>query len=346
MGNNPTIKDVAKLANVSISTVSRTLNNSQAVDDALKERVWKAAKDLGYMPNEVARNLKRQDSSLIAYVVSNTADPFFTAISRGVEDVLYENGYNLINCSTNFSVERENSFLDMLSKRRVAGIIINTVGNNDENIGKLSQQFPIVLSNRYISSASFMGDFVDFDNISGVMNLTKHLISLGHKKIAYLSGPTVLSTARERQRGFREAMQKAGINTNDDYPYIYSAEDSYSVNDGYFGAARLMSLPEPPTAIIASNSEMAIGAMSFCREHGISIPDDVSLCSFGDLLNHDLMYVNLTHTRVDLFAMGNRMATLLIERINNGGKSQPNREIRFDSPIVLGNSTAAPKKTD
>lgn len=344
MGSNPTIKDVAKLAGVSISTVSRTLNENQSVDEKLKNRVWKAAEELGYMPNEVARSLKRQDSSLIAYVVSNTADPFFTSISRGVEEVLFEKGYNLINCSTNFSLERENSFLSMLTKRRVAGIIINSVGHNDENIGRMSQSFPIVLSNRFISSANFVGDFVDFDNVSGVMNLTKHLISLGHKKIAFLSGPTHLSTARERQFGYREAMLKAGINTSDDFPYIYSAEDSYSINDGYYGTAKLMNLPVPPTAIIASNSEMAIGAMNYCREHNISIPGDVSLCSFGDLLNHELMYVNLTHTRVDLFSIGNRMATLLIERINNSGNPQPNREIRFDCPIVIGNSTAAPKE--
>lgn len=344
MANNPTIKDVAKVAGVSIATVSRALNGNTAVDSARKERIIKAASELGYMPNENAQNLKRQNSSLIAYVVSNTADPFFTSISRGIEDSIYDNGYNLINCSTNFSPERENSFLNMLSKRRVAGIIINTVGLNDENICRMSHQFPILLSNRYISSSTFVGDFVDFDNISGVFSLTNHILELGHKKIAFLSGPTFLSTARERQLGFRESMLLAGVDTLVDYPYVFTAENSYSVNDGYLGMQKLMTLPEPPTAVIASNGEMAIGALTYCREHNISIPKDVSICSFGDLPNHELMYVNLTHTKLDLLSIGAEMARLLLDRISSGDEHPKNREVRFPAPLIIGNSTAAPKK--
>ena len=125
MAKNTTIKDVAKVAGVSVSTVSRALNGKDCVDEKLKEKVLAAVQELGYTPNDVARSLKLQDSSLVAYVVSNTADPFFTSISRGIEDVLFEKGYSLINCSTNFSLERETGFLNMLAKRRVAGIIIN-----------------------------------------------------------------------------------------------------------------------------------------------------------------------------------------------------------------------------
>ena len=340
MAKNTTIKDVAKVAGVSVSTVSRALNGKDCVDEKLKEKVLAAVQELGYTPNDVARSLKLQDSSLVAYVVSNTADPFFTSISRGIEDVLFEKGYSLINCSTNFSLERETGFLNMLAKRRVAGIIINTVGNNDKLIADMSRRFPTVLSNRLIRDPGFTGDFVDFDNISGIMRLTKYLIELGHRRIAFLMGPEFLSTVQERFSGFREAMLSAGISVDDDYPYIVQSNESYTANDGYQSISKLMSMPVPPTAVVASNSEMALGVMRYCREHDISIPDDISLCSFGDLLNHDLMYVDLTHTRMDLFTIGNRMAQLLLDRIASGNAAQPNREIRFDSPIVMANSTA------
>lgn len=340
MANNITIKDVAKMAGVSASTVSRALNGNVHVDEKLKDKVLSAVQELGYMPNDVARSLKMQDSSLVAYVVSNTADPFFTSISRGIEDVLFDNGYSLINCSTNFSIEREACFLNMLAKRRVAGIVINTVGNNDKLIAGMSRRFPTVLSNRLIRDHSFVGDFVDFDNISGVMRLTKHLLELGHRRIAFLTGPEFLSTVEERFAGFRMAMLSAGISIDDDYPYVVKSSESYTANDGYKGIAKLMSMRVPPTAVVASNSEMALGVMRYCREHSLSIPDSISLCSFGNLLNHDLMYVDVTHTSMDLFAIGNRMAQLLLDRIASGNAAQPNREIRFDSPLVTGNSTA------
>ena len=227
----------------------------------------------------------------------------------------------------------------MLAKRRVAGIVINTVGNNDKLIADMSRRFPTVLSNRLIRDPGFIGDFVDFDNISGVTRLTKHLLELGHRRIAFLTGPEFLSTVEERLAGFRMAMLSAGIAVDSKYPYVVKSSESFTANDGYNGIAKLMSMPVPPTAVVASNSEMALGVMRYCREHGISIPDSISLCSFGNLLNHDLMYVDLTHTRMDLFAIGNRMAQLLLDRIASGNTAQPNREIRFDSPIVIGNST-------
>ena len=128
MDNRVTIKDVAREAGVSISTVSRVMNNSAPVDETMRQRVLEAMELIGYTPNLVARSLKSNDSSLVAYVVSNTADPFFTNISRAIEEVMYQNGYRLINCSTNFSKERERGILQDLQQQRVRGIIINTVG--------------------------------------------------------------------------------------------------------------------------------------------------------------------------------------------------------------------------
>lgn len=346
MTNKATIKDVAKLAGVSISTVSRVLNNSAHVEDDLKKRVLEATEATGYTPNEIARSLKRSHSALIAYVVSNTADPFFTFISRGIEEVMYLNGYSLINCSTNFSIERERAFLTTLNERRVEGIIINTVGRNDAAIAKISKSIPVVLSNRMIASPDFWGDFVDFDNVGGVVKLVRHLSGLGHKKIGFINGPLYISTAKERQDGFCQGMREIGVNVNDGYPHIYNSEETFQLQDGYAAARELLSREAPPTAIIASNTEMALGAMQYCRTNGIVIPDDVSLCSFGDIIHNDLMYVNITHTYTDLLAIGSRIGEVLLERIRRTkeGISIPNREIRFDTPLVVKGSTTSPKK--
>ena len=341
MAKKATIKDVARVAGVSISTVSRVLNNSANVESALKVRVQEAVKETKYTPNEIARSLKRKNSAMIAYVVSNTADPFFTFISRGIEEVMYRNGYNIINCSTNFSVERECSLLNTLYERRVDGIIINTVGNNDAEISKISQNIPTVLSNRMVSSSDFVGDFVDFDNVGGVIKLTNHLLELGHRRIAFLNGPIRLSTAKERQDGFLEGMRNAGLEIPKDYKYLINTEDTFSMQDGYDAARKIMTMDQPPTAIIASNTEMALGAMKYCRKHNISIPGEVSLCSFGNIAHQELMYVDITHTYTDLLVLGNRIGEMMLQRIAKDGASQPNREVRFDTPLVLGDSTKA-----
>ena len=347
MGSRVTIKDVAREAGVSISTVSRVMNNSAPVEEAMRLRVLDTMDRIGYMPNEVARSLKNQESTLIAYVVSNTADPFFTNISRAIEEVLYLHGYRLINCSTNFSKDREQSILSALQQQRVKGIIINTVGSNDENVAAISQQVPMVLSNRNVQSPNFHGDFVDYDNVGGVKKLVDHLVKLGHTRIGLINGPLYITTAMERYAGFCGGMRENTIEIGEDYPYVLQSVNTFGMQDGYDLTARIMSKEDRPTAIIAANSEMALGAMQYCRTHDIRIPEDLSLCCFGDIAHNDLMYVNITHVRTDFVALGTRIGEMLLERSKKAGKSDsqlPNREARFDTPFILGESTAPPRE--
>ena len=341
MRSNVTIKDVARHADVSISTVSRVLNGNHSVNPELKERVIAAAKELSYSPNVIAKSLKGGSMRLVAYIVSNTADPFFTIISRGMEELLYDNGYNLINCSTNFSIDRENTFLQTLSSRKVDGILINTVGNNDAAIAKLSQSIPIVLSNRAVYDESFQGDFADFDNKSGMLELTNQMLKLGHRKIGILTGPHFLSTASERNAGFFQAMSQAGLSFDrENYPYYYEAKKQFSQEEGYFAAEHLLKLKDPPTALIAANSEMALGAMDYCRVNGIRIPEDLSLCCYGNIEHNELLFKSITHMHMDLYAFGVRIAELMLERINRQNQIRP-RELRFSTSFHVGESAAA-----
>lgn len=339
MSKLATIKDVAREANVSIATVSRVVNKTGTVNSQLTLQVEAAIEKLHYSPNNVARSLKTSSTSTIAFLVSNISDPFFITIGRGIEDYIKDFNYNLIVCSTDQSPEKELEYLRLLKERQIDGLIINSTGLNNDEITNMSHQMPIVLSNRKITRPNFIGDFVDNDNTGGIIALTKHLTKLGHRKIGVLNGPHHLSTAAERMRGFEIEMKRVGIIIDETYPYLY--EDFFTKESGYQGAKYFMELPQPPTAIIAMSSEIALGALKYCHSNHISIPNDVSLVAFGNIENSELLYINLTIANTNLKGIGNKMAELLIERIQEKGKL-PNREIRFVTSVSIGDSTTAP----
>ena len=172
MKKTATIKDVAQSAGVSISTASRVLNGNARVNGEMRENVLKAAELLHYSPNEIARSLKSSTTKEIGFIVSNMDDQYFTAISRGIENEISPLGYSLIVCNTHFSLEKERAFLRLFQKRRVSGLIINTVGGNEEEIAELSHTIPTALCGRRVNLPSFHGDFVDFDNYTGMYQLT------------------------------------------------------------------------------------------------------------------------------------------------------------------------------
>ena len=336
MGNNTTIKDVARAANVSIATVSRVVNQKKTVNEEIKKRVLAAITELNYFPNSVARSLKTYNTSIIAFLVTNISDPFFIAIGRGIEDVIRDYNYSLIVCSTDNSGTIEAAYLKLLRERKVDGIVLNTTCKNNDFVSELSHSIPIVLSNRQIRNAAFFGDFIDYDNVNGVSELTSHLLSLGHRKIGVINGPMFLSTASERFKGFRSAMRRAGFKITGDYPYV--CHGSFTFQGGYEGAEKLLGGKDRPTAIVTMNSELALGTMKYAVSHDINIPDDVSLVSFGDIQNYDLLYVRPTIAHTNLQALGNKIGELMIERIHRQNKI-PNREIRFLTQIHYGNST-------
>ena len=336
---NPTIKDVARKAGVSIATVSRVLNNKSTVDPDLVAKVNLAIDALGYHPNSIARTLKSDSSKTIGFVVSDISNDFFTRMARGVEDVLNQKGYSLFVCSTDSTQEREAQCLSLLREKQVDGLIINTSGKNDELIAQLSHQVPVALFGRKIATAEFTGDFVDNDNFSGTQELTRHLIKLGHTKIGLLSGQMYISSARERFAGFQSAMREVGVTVTDDYPYLFKGSFN-RISSGAEGAKFLYE--QGATAIISANNLLALGALQFCHNAQIKIPEDLSLCSFGTIANHDLLYIQPTYAEQSPVSMGARLAELIIERIE--AKNQlANRELRFSANLVTGNGTGIPK---
>lgn len=337
----PTIKDVARAANVSIATVSRVVNQTGKVSQELASRVNAAIKELNFYPNSIARSLKTQNTGIVALVVSNIQDPFFTVIARGIEDAIEHFGYNLIVSSTDSDPKKEMSYLRILQEKKVDGIVLNHCGYNEEFIAQLSQTMPIVLSNRRVYAAGFKGDFVDNDNVRGSYSLTKHLLDLNHQKIGFINGPIHLSTAKERLKGFCQAMAEAGLTVSAQYPYGYYG--SFSFNDGYLGAKRLMEQEDRPTAIIAFNSELVLGALHYLKEKQIAIPQDLSVACFGGIQNREILYVQPTLVSTNLKGTGSKAAEFLMDRIHDPSIAV-NREFCFETVILPGNSSWTPAK--
>lgn len=333
---NVTIKDVAKTANVSIATVSRVLNKNYYVSPELEAKVMDAIKKLDYYPNSVARSLKNESTQTIGLIVSDISNSFFTFVNRSVENILKQYNYNLIVCSTDNQQEKELSYLKLLLEKKVDGIILNTTGFNEEFISSISQQIPIVLCGRRINSSNFKGDYVDSDNTTGSYMLTQYMLEQKHRNIGIICGQQSISSGIERIEGFRRAMKSAGIQVDENYPYQFYG--NYNCSDsGYEGAEYLLSLNNPPTAVLAMNNELAVGALRYFHSHGINVPENISFACYGNILNADLFYIHPYYIDMDPRIIGTRVGELLIERIEHKNEL-PNREIRFAPILMQGNS--------
>lgn len=332
-----TIKDVAKLANVSPATVSRVINKNQKVDSGIKDRVLDIIKQVNYLPNSNARSLKKDTTLIIGLLVSDISNPYFTTIAKSIENVASRNDYNIIFCSTENNKEKEMLYLNLLIGRNIDALVLNTTGYNDEFICELSKSLPVVLLDRKIDNNSFKGDLVAVDDFQiGYMLATK-LISLGHRKIGVINGLLNVSTGAERFLGFKSAMKKIGIDVDYTYPYIYNGD--FTMESGYQEASKLCKSKDRPTALVIMNNEMAYGALSYFRVHDIAIPEELSLVAYGYFKNINLMYTVPSIAVLEPEIIGDKAAELIVERIGNNLSELNNRTILYTPQFVDGNST-------
>ncbi|WP_162151301.1 LacI family DNA-binding transcriptional regulator [Enterocloster asparagiformis] len=332
-----TIRDVAKLANVSIATVSRVLNQDPVVSQKTIQRVQEAMLACNYVPNSYARNLKSNNAHTVGFLVSNISNSYFTSMAKVIEDILLEHGFNLIICSTNEDPGQELSRLNYLQSIQAEGVILNTTNFNNQTVVELSKTMPIVLLERSISGAEFRGDFIGSNNFAGIKLLTEHLLSNGHRKIALINCGKHVSTGRERFDGFWAAMAGVGIEINSSYPYVRDC-DSFSIDNGFQSCRQLLNLPDPPTALIATNNTLAIGALRYVSLNQISIPDKLSFMSYGNIENSDLFFVGLSHATLNPQFIGEKAANCILSRIGN--PSLPNREVTFEPALSVQSSVS------
>ena len=274
-----TIKDVAKLAGVSTSTVSHVLNKTRFVREDTCERVKLAVRELNYRPSSIARSLKGQKTRTLGMLVTTSRNPFFAEVVHEVERRCYERGYTLFLCNTEGDIHRMEANLDALEEKRVDGLLLLCSEVNDDVIKLLEAErsVPIVVFDWGPES-----DNVDriYDNSPyGARLATEHLIAMGHTAIGCVTGPKGRRSAEERVEGFRASMGDAGLHVHNEW----IMEGDYECEGGVRAMQRLNDLAERPTALFVCNDMMAIGIISEASRLGISVPDDLSLVGYDDI---------------------------------------------------------------
>ena len=342
MPGQPTMSDVARLAGVDSSTVSRALN-SRTVSSLRPETVAKvtaAAEQLGYRPNVLARSLRTQRTNTIGLLVPDVTNPFFPPIIRGIEDGLTPSGHVLLITNTDNESEREEQGLDSLVARQVDGMMLATshldVATDADRLGGI----PTVLVNRRDRTSQVPA--VLPDDVTGVHLVVQHLHDLGHRRIALVSGPLDTSTGRDRRDTFVAACRELGIPAD----RIVHA-DRYDLPSGRRATEALLDMAgDPPTAIFASNDLLAVGALTALRARGIHVPGDISLVGYNDMPLVDLLDPALTTVRIDQYLMGRRAAEVMLRlveaRAAEDGDATRVDDVLIAPELVVRRSTAPP----
>ncbi len=323
------IKDVAKAAGVSTATVSRVLANTDApIRPETKERVLKAINDLGYRPNLVARSLRAQKTAKIGLVVSDIRNPFFTAISRAVEDAAYEQGYSVLMCNTDENPDKEALYLDLLHDENVAGVIFSPTHPFSEGANEYTSNIPFVFVDRSVKSRNV--DMVLLDNGPAAYDLTVHLIENGYRKIAGLFG-NASTTAPERHRGFTKALKDHELN-----PFAAHFIPP-RIQQGYETTLTLLSQTERPDAIFTSNSLLTAGAFQAIRDRKLRVPNEVALVGFDETTWGALVDPPVTLIAQPTEEIGRTATELLFQRIEEPTRS-PKTVILKGTLIPRGSS--------
>jgi LacI family repressor for deo operon, udp, cdd, tsx, nupC, and nupG len=275
-----TLRDVAELAGVSTSTVSRTLERPEAVAEETQRRVMEAVAACGYTPNISARNLRRMETRLITVMLPDVTNPFFNEIVRGVERVAREHGYSVLLADTENLPGQETAYGNLLAARQTDGLILLN-GRIPNGLlpadGVPAKTPPIVVACEYVANLDL--PTVQIDNIKAAREATEYLLGLGHTRIGFVTGPLWSVLSRDRLHGYRDAILDAGL----EYDEALVVSGNFSIVSGVAATNQLLALPHRPTAVFASNDEMAIGAVRAARDQALLVPDDLSVMGFDDI---------------------------------------------------------------
>jgi LacI family transcriptional regulator, galactose operon repressor len=330
------IHAVAKLAHVSIATVSRTINHVPTVNPKLAKRVWEAIRELNYFPNTQARALVSGRSRLLGLIVSEITNPFFPELIQGFEDVAVENGYEILIGSTNYEPERMQRCIRRLVERNVEGVAVMTFGIEQPLLDQLADRnVPLVFVDVAPNRPAMSVLKVDYHH--GIRQGVQHLAALGHRKIAFITGPPRLHSAQSRLTAFRKALGECGIPVEEKL----IIEGDHTMEGGLAAAEKLMALKDLPTAIMCSNDMLAIGALHEMSHSGMRVPDDISIIGFDDVHMAAMMIPPLTSiqmSRADL-------ALAAVSALRGHLEGTPKREHKIDTHLVVRESTGFPRGT-
>ena len=336
-----TIKDVAALAGVSFTTVSHVLNDTRPVSADARRRVLAAVEEIGYLPSAVARSLRKSETKIVGVLVPNVNNPFFAELVVGVEECCRLAGYSVFLCNSDNDPKRQQQYMRTLLEKRIDGLLLSSAGDAAAlaRIFKLAT-VPSVTVDRLVPGAR--ADRVSVNNADGAYKAVKHLVDLGHRRIACISGPAEFEVTGERVEGWRRAQLEAGI-TPDEHLLV---ESDFSSAGGYEAARSLLRGPAfasgqaPMTALFASNDLMALGALRAAAEAGLRVPQQLSIVGFDDVELSGFVYPALTTVGCSIKELGREAARVLIDRIEN--PAAPLKDVQLTPRLVLRESTAAP----
>ena len=293
-----TIKDVARKAGVSTATVSRALNNVGPVDEETRQRVRMAARKLNYIPNALGRSLSTKRTNAIGLLLPDLFGEFFSEILRGSDQTAQQSDFHLLVSSSHTNKEELRTALRIM-RGRVDGLVIMSPYVDRETLNQnLPQSLPVVLLNCQVDSDGF--DTITIDNFEGARNMTEHLLSHGHKRIAIITGTEGNFDASERLRGYRAALHGHGVS----FDPTLQVSGEFSEATGYAAVKNLLSLASRPTAIFASNDSMAIGALSALRDEHIQLPEEMALAGFDDVPIASYLTPTLTSVQMGIHDLG------------------------------------------
>ena len=333
----PDIRDVAKLARVSIATVSRTMNKVSTVDAKLSQRVWKAIDELGYSPNIQARTLVSGRSRLLGLIISEITNPFFPELIQGFEEAAVENGYEILISSTNSDPQRMELCIQRMLERKVDGVAVMTFGIEGPLLDRLAaQNIPLVFVDVAPKGPLFSN--VEVDYFHGIREGVQHLAVLGHRKIAFISGPLRLHSAQARQNAFLRALAEIGVCPQGKW----MREGDHMLEGGIAAMADILSSRDLPTAIMTSNDMIAIGVLHALYGTGYRVPDDFSVIGFDDVNIAQFTLPPLTSVQMSRRELARCAVMALRNHLESRSPGQAAR-YKVQTRLIVRQSTGLPR---
>jgi len=333
----PDMRAVAALAKVSIATVSRTINGSLAVRERLSKRVWKAIEQLNYFPNSHARALVSGRSRLFGIIVENITNPFFPELIQSFEEVAIAHGYEILVSSSNSDPAILANCVRRMLERKVEGVAVLSFGAEEPVLDELvHRNIPMVLAEFRIEEPKVSTILLDYS--TGIHEAIRHLVELGHTKIAFLSGPHKLHSAITRENDYRSAMEASGVAIKPSWVI----ECDHTLKGGVVGYGKLRNLSTRPTAILCSNDVTAIGVLRAAYTEGLRVPDDLSVIGLDDIDFAEFTLPPLTTIRLSRFDLAQAAFEALRQQAEEAGNPKMQREFLVSTSLIVRGSTAVP----
>jgi LacI family transcriptional regulator, repressor for deo operon, udp, cdd, tsx, nupC, and nupG len=325
------IQQVAKQAGVSVATVSRVLNGQNTVSVKTRMKVEEAIKKLNYEPSLLGRNLRTSESRLLLILIPTISNPFYLEIIKGIEQVAISQNYNILLCETDSNPEKENIYFDLVRKKMADGIITMDPAVNVETLKKLAENYAVIQCSEYEECTGI--PYVTIDNEEASYRAVKHLIQIGHHKIALMNADEKYLFARQRKMGYKRALEENGITLRNEY--IISTSN-LGFENGQYAMKKILNLQDRPTAVFAVSDLLAIGALKEINIAGLHVPNDIAVVGFDKIDFSNMTNPTLTTIAQPMRKMGNVAARMLIEKI----KGEEVESIILDHELVIRESTS------